>query len=156
MAERIRFEAVLRPEGSSTFVIVPDEVGAALGVRGRTSVTGTIDGRPFTNQVMPYGAGSERKLYLPVNTKVRTSLGRVAGDSVTFELERDPRSRSADILVPPELAAALAADAVARDAWEALSPSHRRELAEDIAGAKRPETKQRRVARTVERLRTAR
>jgi hypothetical protein len=156
MAERVVFEAVLRPEGSSTFVVVPEEVGERLGVRGRTSVKGTIDGRPFSNQVMPYGVGAQRQLLMVVNTAVRRTLGKVAGDTVTFELERDPRSRSAAVLVPPELAAALAADPEALAAWDALSPSHRREHAEAIAEAKRPETKERRVARTIERLRSGR
>lgn len=88
-----------------------------------------------------------------VNKAVRTSLGKTNGDTVEFELERDDRSRSADVVVPPELAAALAADAAATTAWEALAPSHRREYAEHVAEAKQAETRERRAAKTVEMLR---
>ena len=60
---------------------------------------------------MPYMfEGEGRKIVMVVNKAVRTSLGKANGDTVEFDLERDDRSRSADIEVPPELAAALAAD----------------------------------------------
>jgi uncharacterized protein YdeI (YjbR/CyaY-like superfamily) len=84
---------------------------------------------------------------------VRTSLGKSNGDTVEFDLERDDRSRSADVVVPPELAAALAADPAAAAAWDALAPSHRREYAEHVAEAKQPSTRERRAAKTVETLR---
>ena len=55
--------------------------------------------------------------------------------------------------MPPELAAALAADPVATAAWDALAPSHRRDYAEHVAEAKQPATRERRAAKTVETLR---
>jgi uncharacterized protein YdeI (YjbR/CyaY-like superfamily) len=53
--------------------------------------------------------------------------------------------------VPPDLAAALKLkkNAKAAAAFQALSPSHRREYVEWIAEAKRDETRARRVATTV-------
>jgi uncharacterized protein YdeI (YjbR/CyaY-like superfamily) len=54
--------------------------------------------------------------------------------------------------VPPALEAALRKKAKARKTFEALAPSHRREYAEWIAEAKRPETVTRRVAKTIEML----
>ena len=56
--------------------------------------------------------------------------------------------------MPAELATALAADAAAQRAFTALSPGHRREWAGWVAEAKRPETRLRRAASTVEQLRT--
>ena len=55
--------------------------------------------------------------------------------------------------VPEELAAALAADAVASSAFRALAPSHRREYSSWVGEAKRPETRVRRAAEAVVRLR---
>ena len=155
MGERVRFEVELQPEGSSAYAVVPDDVGDRLGVRGRTSVVGTLNGHPFRNQVMPYTFERGRKrLLMPVNNAVRKAAGGLRpGDRVTFELERDEASRSADVPLPDELAGALAADPSLRAAWEALAPSHRREHAEFIAEAKRPDTRARRLAQTIERLR---
>ena len=63
---------MLQPEGSSAYAVVPDEIGARLGVRGRTSVAGTIDGHPFRNQVMPYTfEDGAKRLLMPVNNAVR-------------------------------------------------------------------------------------
>ena len=150
----VRFTALLEPADVGTFVVIPPEVVTALGASGRTSVTGTIDGQPFSNQVMPYTfEGLGRQVVMVVNKAVRTALGKEAGESVEFVLARDPRSRSADVAIPPELAEALARDDVARAAFDGLAPSHRREHAEFVGEAKREETRRRRAERAVARLR---
>jgi Bacteriocin-protection, YdeI or OmpD-Associated/Domain of unknown function (DUF1905) len=150
----VRFTAALEPADVGTFVVIPPDVAAALGATGRTSVTGTIDGHPFSNQFMPYTfEGTGRRVVMVVNRTVRTSLGKEAGDSVELVLSRDARSRSANVAIPDELAEALARDTRAKAAFDALSPSHRREHAEFVAGAKREDTRRRRAAATIERLR---
>lgn len=55
-------------------------------------------------------------------------------------------------VVPAPLAAALAKNAKAREAFESMPPSHRREYCEWIAEAKQEATVQRRVEKTVEKL----
>jgi uncharacterized protein YdeI (YjbR/CyaY-like superfamily) len=59
------------------------------------------------------------------------------------------RSRPA-LPVPPELTAALAKNRIAREVFEAFSPSHKRDYSEWIADAKRDETKAARVKQAVE------
>lgn len=54
------------------------------------------------------------------------------------------------IEVPAELVAAFKRNAKARAAFERFSPSHRREYVEWITEAKRPETRAKRVASTLE------
>ena len=51
---------------------------------------------------------------------------------------------------PPELAAALAKNRKARATFEAFAPSHRREYVEWITGARRDETRARRLAQAIE------
>jgi hypothetical protein len=149
-----RFSARLEPIESGTFVVIPAEVVDALRATGRTSVAGTIDGHDFRNQFMPYTfEGIGRQVVMPVNKATREMIGKNAGDTVDFDLERDERSRSAGVEVPPELTVALDTDPAAKAAFEALAPSHRREFADHVAEAKRPETRQRRAAQTIERLR---
>jgi hypothetical protein len=149
-----RFSARLEPIESGTFVVIPANVVEALRATGRTSVVGTIDGHAFRNQFMPYTfEGIGRQVVMPVNKATRATIGKNAGDTVDFDLERDERSRSADVAIPAELADALAADLIAKAAFDSLAPSHRRECAEHVAEAKRPETRERRAAQTIERLR---
>ena len=64
-----------------------------------------------------------------------------------------PRRSPRPVVVPPELAAALEAEPAARRTFEGLSPSGQREYAEHIAGAKREETRLRRLERSLELLR---
>ena len=148
-----RFTARLEPIESGTFVVIPADVVEALRVTGRTSVVGTIDGRPIRHQFMPYTfPGVGRQVVMAVNKATREASGKDEGDTVQFDLERDERSRSANVEIPIELADALAADPAAGAAFAALAPSHRREYADHVAEAKRPETRQRRAAQAIERL----
>jgi uncharacterized protein YdeI (YjbR/CyaY-like superfamily) len=57
---------------------------------------------------------------------------------------------------PDDLAAALAGDATAREAWERLAPSHKKMYLFWITDAKRAETRARRVTETVRRVREGR
>jgi hypothetical protein len=103
---------------------------------------------------MPYFyEGIGRQVVMVVNKAVRTGLGKEAGEFVQFVLMRDRRSRSAEVIVPPELAEALARDEAARVAFDGLAPSHRREYAEFVGQARREETRRRRAEGTVGRLR---
>ena len=60
-----------------------------------------------------------------------------------------PRRRPAPV-TPGDLRAALRRSARARATWDAFAPSHKRDYVEWITEAKRPDTRSRRVATTVE------
>jgi len=62
------------------------------------------------------------------------------------------RAKKGEVVVPAELVAALEAKAVAKANFAKLSPSCRREYIEWIDEAKRSETRDRRVATTVEQV----
>ena len=156
-AGRIRFSAVLQPTDQGSYVDIPPEAVTALRATGRTSVVGTIDGHEIVSQVMPYTFdGGGKRIVMGVTKAVRAAIGKGIGDAVDVELERDDRSRSANVTVPAELADALAADDAAAAAFDRLAPSHRREYADQVAEAKREETRRRRAAQTVERLKAER
>lgn len=57
------------------------------------------------------------------------------------------------VVVPPVLAEALAKDTKAKKAFELMPPSHKREYIEWIEGAKREETRQRRLTQAVAQIR---
>jgi uncharacterized protein YdeI (YjbR/CyaY-like superfamily) len=65
-----------------------------------------------------------------------------------MELDSEPRT----VRVPPDLRTALRGDAVAEAAFAELSFTHRREYVEWVEEAKRPATRARRIAETVERV----
>jgi hypothetical protein len=65
-----------------------------------------------------------------------------------------PRVARPAAAAPPDLAAALAGDARAREAWARLAPSHKRENVDALESAKKPETRARRLAATLAKLRS--
>lgn len=74
---------------------------------------------------------------------MRAELGVEIGDEVDVTVDLDTADR--EIEVPADLAQALDAEG-ARAAFDALSFSRRKELARGVSEAKRPETRERRVA----------
>ena len=63
---------------------------------------------------------------------------------------RKPRTARPAPTPPPDLAAAFRRNRAARTAFEGMSPSHQREYVEWITEARRPETRERRLATTLE------
>jgi uncharacterized protein YdeI (YjbR/CyaY-like superfamily) len=78
--------------------------------------------------------------------------GKAPGDLIRVALEPDRGTRS--IVVPDDVRAALDEAGIAQ-AFLALGHSHQREYVSWIDEAKRPETRARRIAQAVERIRAA-
>jgi len=81
-------------------------------------------------------------------------LDDVAGDEVEVAIELDAAPR--EVEVPPDFAAALKREPTARTFFESLSYSQQRWFVLGIEGAKKPETRQRRIDAAIDRLREGR
>jgi uncharacterized protein YdeI (YjbR/CyaY-like superfamily) len=66
----------------------------------------------------------------------------------------EPEAASRELEIPVELATALAASPAARQVFDALSYSHRREHVMYVAEARKAETRERRATKTIEALTT--
>jgi Domain of unknown function (DUF1905)/Bacteriocin-protection, YdeI or OmpD-Associated len=138
----VEFTGTVEPaRGGGAVIRLPDDVAASFGTRRAIRVKGTVDGVAYRSNLMPLGGGA---FCLGVHKAVRDAAGVTFGDAVRVTIERDDEPR--EVVVPPELQQALDADPDAKIAWERLAPSHRREHANAVAGAKKPETRERRVA----------
>lgn len=145
---RQRFTGALEAaRGGGAVVVLPDEVVTALGGGSRFRVTGSLNGVEFESSTMGMGEG---RVCLGVHKATRATAAVDVGDAVEIELERDTRPRT--IEVPDDLAAALAGDAAAQAAFERQSFTHRREQVESVTGAKRAETRARRIAKILDEL----
>jgi hypothetical protein len=141
MAEDLRFRGVIEAaRGGGAVVLVPVDVATALGGLKQMRVFGTIGGATeFRSSTMPYRGG----LYMGVHKATRDAAGVVIGEEIEVVISRDDSPRVLEM--PPELDAALTAEPELRARFDRLSFSHRREYADSIAEAKRPETKARRL-----------
>ena len=107
----------------------------------------TVPGHePFRTTIASYGGQG----WIGLRKAQREDLMVGEGDEITMTVEFDDVPRVAE--VPPELAAALASNPDAAQAFEGLSFSHSREYAEWVGEAKRPATRERRAALAVERI----
>jgi hypothetical protein len=143
-----RFEARIEAaERGGHLVALPFTSKAAFG-KTRAPVLVTVNGHRFRTTTMRYGITD----YIGLNREVRAAAQLDEGDRAAFDIELDAAPREVD--VPAELAKALAKDSAARAAYAELSFTHRKEYAAWIAGAKREETRTRRVEKAVEMLRS--
>jgi hypothetical protein len=131
--------------GEKPAVEIPFDVKAAFG-SARPKVSVTVNGVVLRTTVAVYGGRS----YVGFRKDIRDAAGLEMGKTISVSIEPDTAPRVVD--VPPDLKRALAADAAARKTFDTLSHSHRKEHAQWVAGAKKPETRARRVARVLEML----
>lgn len=140
------FETVLERRGPGVVFHLPFDPKEEFG-RARAPVRVTLGAFTFRTTVAVYGGRG----LVGINKANRERAGVDVGDRVTVEIDPDTAPR--EVEVPPELAQALAGEPALRAFFDGLSYTHRREYAEWIAGAKRDETRRRRVERAVEMLR---
>ncbi len=146
-----RFRTTLELDGkTATGFRVPDEVVTALGGGKRPAVTVRINSYTWRSTV----AVMNGVFMLGVSADHRLGAGVAAGDEVDVDLELDTAPRR--VIVPDDFAAALDAEPDARRTFEALSYSNQSWHVLSVAAARSDETRQRRIAKSVEALREGR
>ncbi len=135
-------------EGSAVAALKPPfDVVEVFQRKGRVPVKGTINGFPFRSSLMNMGDGH----MMAVNAQLRAGGKCKAGDVVDVVLELDEEERKVE--VPAYLKKIINSDAGAKEFWGKLSFTHQKEYVREIEGAKRPETKEKRIAAMMEALR---
>ena len=139
-----RFRALVeRGEGSVCAINIAFDVEKTFGKRGRVPVRGTLNGAPFRGSLFPMGGCH----FMVVNRHLRAAAGVTGGETVPVVMERDDEPRT--IEPPADFARALKGNLEARAVWDKLSYTHRREHVEHIEEARRPETRLRRIEKSV-------
>jgi len=147
----LRFTTTLQPRGPAAAVVLSDEQVAELGEGSKAfAVSATVNGHTWPGRV----SRMHGENLVGMSRAVREAAGVEAGDAVAVELVLE--TAPPEVQVPATLTAALDGDPPSRAAFDALAPSHRKEFARWVAEAKRDETRERRVAQTLEMLREGR
>jgi hypothetical protein len=144
----VTFEGVLEamPRGGHA-VEVPATTAAAIGAKHGTRVRGTMGDAHFRSNL----ANMSGRLILGVHRATVEAAGVAVGTRVTVTMEPDAGLRDTETL-PADLRTALRQHRSAAIAWERLAPSRQREYVKAVLEAKRPETRERRVQRTIDEL----
>ena len=147
----MRFRTTIEQAGkTATGIQVPEEVVQALGSGRRPAVTVTINGYSYRSTVAVLGG----RYMVGVSAEHRAGAGVAGGDEVDVDIDLDTAPR--EVTVPPDLAAALDTEPEARRTFDGLSYSNQSWHVLQVEGAKTDETRQRRIARSVDLLRQGR
>jgi Bacteriocin-protection, YdeI or OmpD-Associated/Domain of unknown function (DUF1905) len=144
-----RFRALVnRKEGGEVCSInIPFDVEKTFGARGRVPVRGTLNGAPFRSSVFRMGGDCH---FMVVNREMREAAGVRGGETISVTMERDTEART--VTPPADLARALKSSKGAQTAWDKMSYTHKKEIAQAIEAARKPETRQRRIEKAIEEL----
>jgi len=105
----------------------------------RVPVKVTLNGYTYRSTIAAMGGPP----CIPLRKSNREAAGLEGGETIEVRLDLDTDKR--EVTPPPDFVKALRAKPRAREQWRALSYSHQREHVEAIEGAKRPETRARRI-----------
>lgn len=141
---------IVRTGKTATGIRVPDDVVEALGSGKRPPVKVTINGYTYRNTVAVMGG----EYWVGISAEHRAGAAVAGGEEVDVEMELDTAPR--EVIVPDDLAAALGAEPKARETFDGLSYSNKSWHVLQVTGAKTDETRQRRIAKSIETLREGR
>jgi hypothetical protein len=126
----MKFSATVELGGkTATGIEVPDDVVAGLGSHKRPAVRVTIGEYTYRSTVARMGG----RFLLPVSAEVRKAAGVAAGDEVDVELDAVPGARAR---------------------FDALNYTARKEHVRAVEEAKAAATRERRIAKAVDTLRS--
>jgi hypothetical protein len=142
-----KFKATIQAGiGGGAGVIFPYDVEKVFGTKANVPVKSTFDGVPYTGSLMNCGAADHT---LGVLKGIREQIGKGPGDTVEVVLWKDEAERT--VAVSPEFAKLMEKQGVLAF-FETLSYTNRKEYCRWITEAKREETRQKRLAKSIETL----
>ena len=147
-AAAITFRTKVWQMGNNTAIQISPETIEKLGSGRRPLVRMTLKNHTYRSAV----AVMDGMFLVSLSAENRQAAGVNGGDEVDVTIALDVEPRTVEL--PPDLRAALAR-AKALDAFNASAPSMRKEYVRQVEEAKAQETRDRRIAKIVEKLGSA-
>lgn len=143
---KLRVDVIPTGKTTATIVLAQEQVDAIRGEAGRARVPLAITyrGNTFRTSVSVY-----RGQWMTVVNQEMRDGGLAPGNSYQVDIAMDTAERTVDI--PVELAKALKA-AKLQKTFDALSFTRRKEYARLVGEAKKPETRDKRIAKVIDKL----
>jgi hypothetical protein len=145
--EKHSFTALIkRVDPGWHFIDLPFDTKDVYGKASRIPVNALVDGLTFRTSLLPGTEGH----YMVINEAMRAATGKSLGDTIAVEIDAGDAPR--EVTVPVDLQQALHKDKMAMGRYMALAYSHRKRYIEWVEGAKKPETRAKRIARLMDEL----
>lgn len=140
--QTITVELEKHPKLDATGIVIPFDVEAVWGAK-RVPVKAVVNGAEYRGSVVRMAG----KYMLGIPKAFREAAGIKAGDNIVVTLEPDTAERR--VTVPGDLARELNASEKLKTAWDNLSYTLRKENVRALEEAKKPETRTKRLAKTL-------
>lgn len=132
------FKTTILRDGSMCAIPLTFDPKPVFG-KVRAPVRVTLNGYTFRSTIAAMGG----PCFIPFRRSHREAAGLEGGETLQVRIELDTEKR--EVKPPADLVKALKASPPAWDRWRALSYTHQREHVEAIEGAKKVETRVRRI-----------
>jgi hypothetical protein len=143
------FKTTIVRDGSMCFIPLDFDPRDVFG-KVRAPVKVTLNGYTYRSTIAAMGGPA----CIPLRKSNREAAGLVGGETVEVRLDLDTDKR--EVKLPADFAKALKAVPRGSERWKGLSYSHQREHVEAIEGAKKPETRARRIDKAIQQIRAPR
>ncbi len=132
---------------TATGIEVPPDVVSSLSASKRPAVVVSLNGYTYRTTVAPMGGA----FWVPLAAEHRIAAGVAAGEVHEVEVTLDSAPR--EVEVPGDFAEAMAAVSGARERFDRLAYSHRKEHVRAIEEARSAATRRRRIEKALDALR---
>ena len=147
MSKKQTFTATIQNAGGGgAFVEVPFDVEETFGSK-RPQIRALIEGVPYRGLLVRMAGPNHMLIILK---GIREQIGKTFGDEVTITFEPDTEPRVIEI--PAELKKMFRTEKDAKANFDKLSYTHRKEYVNWINEAKKEETRQNRIVKTIDML----
>jgi len=140
------FKTTIVRDGSMCSIPLTFDPQSVFG-KVRVPVKVTLNGYTYRSTICAMGG----QPWIPLRRSNREAAGLEGGETLEVRLELDTGKR--EVEPPADFIKALKAAPPAWPRWQELSYTYQREYVEALAGAKKPETRARRLASAVQAIR---
>ena len=147
MNSPLQFTAKLEahgPKGAWTALALSPKQSATLDSKARVPVVLTVKEKSYRTSAWPNGNGAH---VIQINKTMQRETRLEAGDRMKVTLAIDDQPNT--VIVPKDLKQALSINKTADKFFSALAYSHQKEYVDWITEAKREETRERRLRKTL-------
>jgi Domain of unknown function (DUF1905)/Bacteriocin-protection, YdeI or OmpD-Associated len=133
-----------QPSLNAAFVEFPYSVEQEFGTKGQVKVQVQFDGIRYRGSLAKMGHHCH---FVGITQEIRKAIGKGPGDLVQVVLQKDDAPRV--VQLPDDLTALLNKNPQADHFFRKLSYTHKKEYVEWINSAKKQETRQKRLEKTI-------
>lgn len=145
MTEIIEFEAeILAHKSGGAYVIIPFNVEEMYGKK-RVKIKAWFERVSYRGLLVRMGTPDH---ILIIKKDIRAQIGKEPGDTVSIKLLEDTEPRTVEI--PTDFKKLLNENEVVNAFFEKLSYTHQKEYVQWIEGARKQETRERRMKKAIE------